>query len=337
MTVRGPSIGDLPNALEAETGAQERALTIGVDIGGTKVAAGVVNDAGAIIDTTRRDTPADDPMRTADVVADAVRELAVMHDVAAIGLGAAGFVDAERSTVMFAPNLAWRDEPLRAAMEQRLGLPVVVENDANAAAWAEARFGAGRGEDYVIVLTVGTGIGGGIVVGGQLLRGRFGVAAEIGHLNIVPDGRRCGCGLHGCWEQYASGQALVQEAYEQAIASPARAEGLLRRAGGDPEGITGPIVTQAAQDGDVAALQCFDEIGRWLGRGMAQLAAILDPGVFVIGGGVSAAGDLLREPAMRSYRKHLTARGHRPTADVRMAEMGAQAGIVGAADLARRR
>ena len=337
MTVRGPSIGDLPNALEAETGAQERALTIGVDIGGTKVAAGVVNDAGAIIDTTRRDTPADDPMRTADVVADAVRELVVMHDVAAIGLGAAGFVDAERSTVMFAPNLAWRDEPLRAAMEQRLGLPVVVENDANAAAWAEARFGAGRGEDYVIVLTVGTGIGGGIVVGGQLLRGRFGVAAEIGHLNIVPDGRRCGCGLHGCWEQYASGQALVQEAYEQAIASPARAEGLLRRAGGDPEGITGPIVTQAAQDGDVAALQCFDEIGRWLGRGMAQLAAILDPGVFVIGGGVSAAGDLLREPAMRSYRKHLTARGHRPTADVRMAEMGAQAGIVGAADLARRR
>jgi glucokinase len=312
MTIRSSSMGDLPNALEAETGAQERALTIGVDIGGTKVAAGVVNEEGAIIDTTRRDTPADDPMRTADVVADAVRELVVMHDVAAIGLGAAGFVDAERSTVMFAPNLAWRDEPLRAAMEQRLGLPVVVENDANAAAWAEARFGAGRGEDYVIVITVGTGIGGGIVVGGQLLRGRFGVAAEIGHLNIVPDGRRCGCGLQGCWEQYASGRALVQEAYEQAIASPALARELLRRAGGDPERITGPMVTQAAQDGDVAALQCFDEIGRWLGRGMAQLAAILDPGVFVIGGGVSAAGDLLREPAMRTYRKHLTARGHRP-------------------------
>jgi len=317
---------------------QERAtLTIGVDIGGTKVAAGVVDAEGAILDRTRRDTPADDPMKTADVIADAVHELASTHDVTALGLGAAGFVNADRSTVMFAPNLAWRDEALRDAMEQRLDLPTVVENDANAAAWAEARFGAGRGEDYVVVVTVGTGIGGGIVVEGQLLRGRFGVAAEIGHLTIVPDGRRCGCGLQGCWEQYASGRALVQEANEQAIASPALARELLRRAGGEPEGITGPMVTEAAQDGDVAALQCFDEVGRWLGRGMAQLAAILDPGVFVIGGGVSAGGELLREPALRAYRKHLTARGHRPTADVRMAELGGEAGIVGAADLARRR
>ena len=329
-----------PHGTDAGAGGpdQERAtLTIGVDIGGTKVAAGVVDPEGAILETTRRDTPADDPVKTADVIADAVRELASTHDVTALGLGAAGFVNADRSTVMFAPNLAWRDEALRDAMEQRLELPTVVENDANAAAWAEARFGAGRGEDYVVVLTVGTGIGGGIVVEGQLLRGRFGVAAEIGHLNIVPDGRRCGCGLQGCWEQYASGRALVQEANEQAIASPALARELLRRAGGEPESITGPMVTEAAQDGDVAALQCFDEVGRWLGRGMAQLAAILDPGVFVIGGGVSASGELLREPAVRAYRKHLTARGHRPTADVRMAEMGGEAGIVGAADLARRR
>lgn len=324
--------------VDAATGGEPRTtLTIGVDVGGTKVAAGVVSEDGAIIATTRRDTPADDPVKTADVIADAVRELVAVHEVAAIGLGAAGFVDAARSTVLFAPNLAWRDEPLRAAMEERLGLPAIVENDANAAAWAEARFGAGRGEDYVVVLTVGTGIGGGIVVGGQLLRGRFGVAGEIGHLNIVPDGRRCGCGLQGCWEQYASGRALVQEAQEQSIASPALARELLQRAGGEPEGITGPIVTQAARAGDVAALQCFDEVGRWLGRGMAQLAAILDPGMFVIGGGVSEAGDLLLEPVMRAYRKHLTARGHRPTAEVRLAEMGGEAGIVGAADLARRR
>jgi glucokinase len=314
---------------------QRMVVTIGVDIGGTKVAAGVVDADGKILATTRRDTPADDPMRTADVIADAARELLAHHDAAAIGLAAAGFVDADRSVVLFAPNLAWRDEPLRDAMAQRLGLPVVVENDANAAAWAEARFGAGRGEDSVVVLTVGTGIGGGIVVDGHLLRGRFGVAAEIGHINIVPDGRRCGCGLQGCWEQYASGRALVQEAYEVATASPAMATRMLRLAGGEPEGITGPIVTQAAKEGDVAALQCFDEVGRWLGRGMAQLAAILDPGVFVIGGGVSAAGDLLREPAIRSYRKHLTARGHRPTADVRLAQLGPEAGIVGAADLAR--
>ena len=317
---------------------QERAtLTIGVDIGGTKVAAGVVDEAGRILAATRRDTPADDPGRTSDVIADAVRELTAGHEVSAVGLGAAGFVDAARSTVMFAPNLAWRDEPLRAAMEERLGLPAVVENDANAAAWAEARFGAGRGEDYVVVLTVGTGIGGGIVFAGELMRGRFGAAAEIGHLNIVPDGRRCGCGLQGCWEQYASGRALVQEAIEQAKASPAMAPELMRLVGGELDDLTGPMVTEAARAGDIAALQCFDELGRWLGRGIAQLAAILDPGMFVIGGGVSAARELVREPAERSYRKHLTARGHRPTAAVRIAEMGPEAGIVGAADLARMR
>jgi glucokinase len=310
-------------------------LTVGVDIGGTKVAAGVVDPAGRILASTRRDTPADDPQQTAGVIADAIRELAADHEVVAVGLGAAGFVDADRSAVMFAPNLAWRDEPLRAAIEAAVHLPAVVENDANAAAWAEARFGAGRGEDYVVVVTVGTGIGGGVVVDGNLVRGRFGVAAEIGHLNIVPDGRRCGCGLQGCWEQYASGRALVQEAYELANASPAMAKDLLALASGRPDMITGPMITQAARAGDVAALQCFDEIGRWLGRGIAQLAAILDPGVFVIGGGVSSAGNILREPTIQSYRKHLTARGHRPLADIRIAEMGAEAGIVGAADLAR--
>jgi glucokinase len=323
-----------PNGAAAQTATT---VTIGVDVGGTKVAAGVVDANGVILATTRRDTPADDPTRTADVIADAVRELAAQHDVVAVGLGAAGFVDASRSKVMFAPNLAWREEPLREAIEQRVGLPAVVENDANAAAWAEARFGAGRGEDYVVVLTVGTGIGGGIVVEGRLLRGQFGVAAEIGHINIVPDGRRCGCGLQGCWEQYASGRALVQEAADVASASPAMAKDLLELAGGRPGAITGPMITEAALAGDVAALQCFDEIGRWLGRGMAQLAAILDPGVYVIGGGVSTAGEILRERAVRSYRKHLTARGHRPIAEVRIAELGPEAGIVGAANLARMR
>jgi len=252
-------------------------------------------------------------------------------------LGAAGFVDSARATMLFAPNLAWRDEPLRAAIEGRCGLPVVIENDANAAAWAEARFGAGRDEDHVVVLTVGTGIGGGIVLGGRLLRGRFGVAGEIGHINIVPDGRRCGCGLEGCWEQYASGRALVQEAQELAKASPAMAGDLLALAGGEPELITGQMVTQAAQAGDVAALRCFDIIGTWLGRGMAQLAAVLDPGLFVLGGGVSAAGELLRGPAGRALLQHLTARGHRPHAELRVAEVGPEAGIVGAGDLARDR
>jgi len=266
------------------------ALTIGVDVGGTTVAAGVVDEQGSVLATAERDTPSDDPGRTEDVIVEVVGELAASHDIDAVGVGAAGFVDAERSTVLFAPNLAWRDEPLRAAIEGRCDLPVVIENDANAAAWAEARFGAGRGEDEVVVLTVGTGIGGGIVLGGRLLRGRFGVAGEIGHINIVPDGRRCGCGLEGCWEQYASGRALVQEAQELAKASPAMARDLLELAGGEPEMITGPMVTQAAQEGDVAALRCFDVVGTWLGRGLAQLAAELGPEAGIVG-----AGDLARD------------------------------------------
>ncbi len=312
-------------------------LTVGVDIGGTKVAAGVVDECGTIVAATRGETPAHDSSRTQDVIAAVVGELTGKYDVEAVGVGAAGFVDEHRSTVLFAPNIAWRGEPLRTSLERRLGLPVVVENDANAAAWAEVRFGAGRGADQVVILTVGTGIGGGIVWNGRLLRGRFGVAAEIGHLNIVPAGRRCGCGLLGCWEQYASGRALVQQAQDLACRSPATAGELLRLAGGRPENITGQMVTQAAKAGDAAALQSFDEIGTWLGRGLADLAAVLDPGLFVISGGVSTAGELLRAPTARTFRTFLTGSGHRPTAEVRIAELGDEAGLVGAADLARSR
>jgi glucokinase len=308
-----------------------------VDIGGTKVAAGVVDERGAILASTFRHTPADDVQLIEDAIAAVVGELTSSYNVKAVGVGAAGFIDAQRATVMFAPNLAWRDEPLQASLQRRLGLDVVVENDANAAAWAEVRFGAGRDSQHVVGLTVGTGIGGGIVINGQLVRGQFGAAAEFGHVRVIPDGRLCGCGLRGCWEQYASGRALVQEAQEQANASPAMAKELLALANGRVEDITGPMVTEAARVGDVAALGCFDELGKWLGRGMAQLAAILDPGVFVIGGGVSSAGDLLLQPTLQAYRKHLTGRGHRPTAEIRMAELGPEAGIVGAADLARRR
>lgn len=311
--------------------------TIGVDIGGTKVAAGVVDEQGNMVASAVRVTPSDDPDKTLEVICDLIRELHASHEVEAVGLGAAGFVDAARSSVLFAPNLAWRDEPLRRAVEERCGLPAVVENDANAAAWAEAQFGAGRGSDHVVTVTVGTGIGGGVVLDGRLLRGQFGIAAEIGHIVMVPDGRRCGCGLEGCWEQYGSGRALVQEAQELAKASPAMARDMLRLAGGAPENITGLVVTEAAQAGDVAALRCFDVIGSWLGRGMAGLAAILDPGVFVIGGGVSAAGELLRAPTEQSFKQHLTARGHRPHADLKLAELGPEAGIVGAGDLARQR
>jgi glucokinase len=311
-------------------------LAIGVDIGGTKVAAGVVDAGGHILARVRRDTPAHDPDRVEDVIADCIRELATDHEVETAGLGAAGFVDAARSTVLFAPNLAWRNEPLRAAVEQRTGLPVVVENDANAAAWGETRFGAGHGQPHTVTVTVGTGLGGGLVVGGQLIRGAFGAAAEVGHMNLVPDGRPCGCGNRGCWEQYASGRALVTEARQRAAASPEEAGLLLELAEGQAASITGPMVTMGAVAGDPVALASFAAVGAWLGHGLADLAAILDPRTFIIGGGVSEAGELLVGPARETFEAHLTARGHRPTATVRVAQLGQDAGLIGAADLARR-
>jgi glucokinase len=310
-------------------------LHIGVDVGGTKIAAGVVDDDGAILTSTTRPSPAGDAPQTLGAVVDAVRELRATHDVLAVGVAAAGFVDAERAVVMFAPNLAWRDEPLRDEIEQRTGLPAVVENDANAVAWAEARFGAGRGESHLVALTVGTGIGGGVVVDGRVQRGRFGAAAEVGHVVMVPGGRPCPCGLQGCLEQYASGNALLRRAQEVATTSPVLAGDLLGRAGGRTDHIEGWMVTEAARAGDVAALQVFDEVGVWLGRGIAQLAAVLDPGIVVLGGGVSAAGDLLLDRVRDAYAKNLTGRGHRPLLRIEMAAFGPEAGMIGAADLAR--
>ncbi|HZI95890.1 MAG TPA: ROK family protein, partial [Actinomycetales bacterium] len=208
--------------------------TIGVDIGGTKIAAGVVDDDGTLLAKVRRETPATDVEAIEVAVADAVRELCEGRDVAAVGVAAAGYVDATRSVVLFAPNLAWRDEPLRADLEDRTGLPVLVENDANAAAWGEFRYGAAREVDDMVLLTVGTGLGGGIVLHGNLLRGAYGVAAELGHVRVVPDGIRCPCGQRGCWEQYASGSALVREARALARSSALSASALVELAGGDP-------------------------------------------------------------------------------------------------------
>ena len=313
-------------------------LTIGVDVGGTKIAAGVVDESGRVLSRARRDTPSHDPGATEDAIAGLVDELRSGFEVEAIGLGAAGFVDAERARVVFAPNLAWRNEPLREAIERRTGLPAVVENDANAAAWAEARFGAGAGEPQLVVITVGTGIGGAIISDGRLVRGRFGIAAEIGHMGMVPEGRRCGCGNQGCWEQYASGRALVREARQLASAAPESAAQLLGLADGRAGAIDGPMVTAAARLDDEAALESFRVVGTWLGYGIADLAVILDPGTFVIAGGVSYAGDLLLEPAAQAYLSRLSGRGHRPTADIVLGRLGGdEAGIIGAADLARHR
>ncbi|MEV5556394.1 ROK family glucokinase [Nonomuraea wenchangensis] len=309
-------------------------LTIGVDIGGTKVAAGVVDDQGKIVEHTLRPTAADRPDLVAETVADVVRELSAGRPVEAVGVGAAGFVDETRSVVRFAPNLAWREEPLQKKISGLVGLPVVIENDANAMAWGETRFGAGRGQSHVVCVTLGTGIGGGLVFDGALYRGRWGMGAELGHMQVQPGGRPCGCGNIGCWEQYASGQALVKEARELAEAAPERAGILLGLAGGK---IEGEEITEAARRGDEVALQAFASFADWLGQGMADLAAVLDPGCFIVGGGVSRAADLFIDRARESFAERLTGRGHRPLADIRLAELGAAAGVVGAADLARQR
>jgi glucokinase len=310
-------------------------LAIGVDIGGSKVAAGIVDEDGQVLDRARRDTPSTDVGKTEDVIVEVVRELAERNDVLAVGVGAAGWIANDHATVLFSPHLAWRDEPLREALAERIGTPLIVENDANAAAWAEYRFGAAQGAAVVVCVTLGTGIGGGLVIGGAVYRGAFGIACEYGHMTLVPDGRSCACGNKGCWEMYASGRALARDARELAAESPMAAARMLELAS-SVEGLTGPVVTAAAEAGDPAAQSICTTMGRWLGRGLANLAAVLDPSIFVIGGGVSQAGELLLRPAREEFAHTLTGRGFRPRAEVVLAALGPDAGLVGAADLARR-
>lgn len=310
-------------------------LAIGVDIGGSKVAGGVVDDTGVVIDRERRETPGRDVAATEATIVEVVNALAARHEVAAVGVGAAGWIARDRATVLFAPHLAWRSEPLRDALAERIRLPLIVENDANAAAWAEYRFGAAQGQDVVVCITLGTGIGGGLMIAGSVYRGAYGVACEYGHMTLVPDGRGCACGNRGCWETYASGQALARDARDLAADSPIAAAAMIELAGSVDE-LTGPVVTAAAAAGDPAAQSICTTMGRWLGRGLASLAAVIDPSMFVIGGGVSAAGEILLAPARQEFAHSLTGRGFRPLAAVEAAGLGPDAGLVGAADLARR-
>jgi glucokinase len=313
-------------------------LTIGVDVGGTKIAAGVVDTRGTIVEQVRISTPASTAQAVEDGIVEAVLRLLRpkgSHPVGAVGLAVAGFVDETRSTLRFAPNLPMRDRPLRAAIGPRVGLPVVVENDANAAAWGEFRFGGGRGVSDVVLVTVGTGLGGGTVLDGRLMRGAFGAAGEFGHLRMVPGGIPCGCGSRGCWEQYASGSALVREARALARTHPDDAGRLLQLAGGDPDAIVGRMVTEAAVYGDPASRALIAEVGQWLGEGIADLADVLDPAVVVVGGGVGEAGELLLAPAREAFAAALSAGAHRPKLQIVAAELGNDAGLIGAADLAR--
>ncbi len=307
--------------------------SIGIDIGGTKIAGALVSDDGAIVAERREPTPAGDPSAITDLVVRMIEELRDGQEVIAAGVAAAGFIDAAQSTVYYAPNINWRNELFRDRLRERLDLDITIDNDANAAGWAEFRFGAGREAHDMTMLTIGTGVGGAIVVGDRLLRGGFGTAGELGHLRVVPDGLPCGCGARGCIEQYGSGRALLRMANEIADAGGIGLQ--LAQARERAGGLTGDILADFLREGDAGALHALRQLGTWLGQACASLSAVLDPEIFVFGGGVSVAGDLLIDPVREAYLANLPARGYHPEPRFVVAELVNDAGVVGAADLAR--
>ena len=311
-------------------------LSIGIDIGGTKVLGALVDTSGTVALEKRIPSPAQDPDQMVEVVASLITELAdaAGQELEAVGVAAAGFIDATGSTVLYAPNLKWRNEPLRERLEQRTKLAVVIENDANAAGWAEFRFGAGQGTKDMAMLTLGTGVGGAIISDGQLRRGGFGIAGELGHIRVVRDGRPCGCGRKGCVEQYASGTALLNAA-KALVASNDPAAAMLAQLSPSAGQLTGQHIAQALLAGDSGARALIEDLGQYLGEAMGSITAALDPEVYVIGGGLSEAGELVLDPIRRSFEAEVPAIGFRPVAKVVGATFSNQAGVIGAADLAR--
>lgn len=307
-------------------------LNVGIDIGGTKIAGGVVAEDGTIVEQLRVPTPVD-PAVLADAVAAMVRELASRHDVHAVGVAAAGFIDATRSVIIHAPNIDWTNEPLRAELETRIGRPVTLENDANAAGWGEYRFGAGRGSRNMAMLTMGTGVGGAVIIDGALLIGGNGIGGELGHIRFVRGGRPCGCGQNGCLEQYASGRALQREANDIADAGGIGAPLAAMR---DPDGhLHGAAIAQLVLADDPGALEALRRVATALGEACGGFQAVLDPDLFVIGGGVASLGDRLLDPVQLAYSTALPGYGDRPVASFAIATLGNDAGLIGVADLAR--
>lgn len=303
---------------------------IGVDVGGTKIAAAVVTPEGEILAETRYPTPHSGP-RLVENIARAVSEVKGGHDIGGVCLAVAGLILAHENRVIFSPNLhAVEGIPLKEELEPKIGLPLTVENDGNAAAWGEFRFGAGSEVDHLLFVTLGTGVGGGAISHGVLLRGAQGAGGELGHVTIQATGPRCACGNHGCLEALASGTAIARRAREVASESPYSALGRLaiRRK------ILGEDVTNLAREGDEAALSVLVDTGTWLGIGLAGFVNIFNPEVVAVGGGVMEAGELILEAARREVR--LRARSpSRDLAQVKVATLGPESGVLGAAALAR--
>ncbi|MFI1918760.1 ROK family glucokinase [Nocardia sp. NPDC020380] len=316
------------------TGGDGVPLTVGIDVGGTNIRASVVDGAGEVLDTVTAPTP-HSARALEDGLARAVRELCQRHPIGAVGLAVAGFVDEDRATVRFAPHLPWEDAPVAQRLTDRLELPVILEHDANAALWAEYRFGAAAGGHNVVLVAIGTGIGAALLIGGQLYRGSYGVAPELGHLQVVPQGRACACGKRGCWERYCSGTALVDTALEMLATDPGRSTVLAREARRDPGSLTGRRIAGAAQDGDPLAIEVMAEFARWLGLGLAFVSDIFDPDLIVVAGGVSSSAPLFLDDARDHYAASITGARHRRLSRIRVAQLGEAAGMIGAAELAR--
>lgn len=306
--------------------------SVGVDIGGTKIAGGVVADDGTIVEYLRVSTP-ERPEELADAVAVMVRDLASRHEVRTVGVAAAGFIDATRSIIVHAPNIDWHNEPLRAELEARIGRPVTLENDANAAGWGEFRFGAGQGSTNLVMLTLGTGVGGAVIIDGTLLLGGNGIAGELGHIRFIRGGRACGCGQNGCLEQYASGRALQREISDIADAGGIGAR--LAEARNARGVVPGAAMALLVEEEDPGALEAVRRVATALGEACGGFQAVLDPELFVIGGGVADLGERLLEPVRVAYETSLPGYGDRPIARFAIATLGNDAGLIGVADLAR--
>jgi glucokinase len=306
-------------------------LTVGIDIGGTKIAGGVVDPGGTILEKLRVDTPAD-PEALTDAVAAMVRHFGEHHDIAAVGVAAAGFIDRDRAVILHAPNIDWHNAPLRDELQDRLSMPITLENDANAAGWAEFRFGAGRRTHDMVMLTMGTGVGGAIVTSGKLFRGGNGIAGELGHIRHIRDGLLCGCGQRGCIEMYASGRALQREANEIADAGGIGAR--LAEVRAEKGEIPGTAVSRLVLEDDPGAIEALHRVASALGEACASFQAVLDPELFVIGGGVAQLGDILLDPMRAAYAASLPGGGERPGAEFAIAQLVNDAGLIGVADLA---
>ncbi len=308
--------------------------TVGVDLGGTKVLVGVIGGERQVLYEDREGSAGQTGDELLNTLEREIRQALEAHpDVDAVGLGVPCTIDRERGLAINAVNLPIHNLPIRDEMRQRLDKPVFIDNDANVAALAEHRLGAARGTSNAVMLTIGTGIGGGLIIDGELYRGSTGAASEPGHIVIDFDGPRCqgNCPNRGCMETFASGTALAREGREAAQREP---DSVLGRALAAGEPIDGKTVTDAANDGDSVAVAVVEEAGRRLGAGLSSLANIFEPEVIVIGGGVAKAiGDLMLEPA----RAELRSRALPPMNEVPVltAELGPEAGMIGAATMAR--